>query len=105
MSDQYAHWSGAMRTTRAAEYLGVSRQRLNMLKKSGDGPKCITLDRMNYYLKQDLDAWQTARHARQINADAKKRKKQAEKLMKKSRELAARADRMKKAAEALLRAA
>lgn len=104
MSDQYAHWSGALPTTKAAQYLGVSRQRLNALRKADTAPKHITLNRDAFFLKTDLDIWKHARDDRQAKATAKKRKQKADKLMKRSRELAARADRMKKAAEALMRA-
>jgi excisionase family DNA binding protein len=56
-------------TTRAAEYLGLSRQFLEGARHKGGGPAYIKLSRAVRYRRADLDAWMLG-HRRQHTAQA-----------------------------------
>lgn len=51
-------------TPRAAELLGVSRQRLEKLRITGFGPKFVKVGRLVRYRRSDLDEWLRSRERR-----------------------------------------
>lgn len=47
-------------TKQAASYLGVSRQLLEALRQSGEGPRYTKLQRIVRYAIDDLDQWMSS---------------------------------------------
>jgi hypothetical protein len=61
----------AMRPPEAAEYVGLSPQRLAHLRVNGGGPVFCKLGRQVSYLREDLDTWlRSRRRASTSDADA-----------------------------------
>ena len=59
---------GYLNTTQAAEYIGMSRQFLEIARHKGSGPNYHKLMRAVRYRREDLDEWMT-RHRRRHTAE------------------------------------
>ena len=46
-----------LRPDKAADYLGLSKQRLAELRLRGSGPRYAKIGSTVHYLREDLDAW------------------------------------------------
>ena len=44
-------------TKQAADYLGLSKQRLEIWRHDGNGPPYVKLARSVRYMREDIDAW------------------------------------------------
>ena len=63
---QYSPHTGnrCLRTSEAADYIGLSKSTLEKLRVTGGGPEYAALGRVVVYRFEDLDEWVSARKRR-----------------------------------------